>query len=259
MNSRYRYRRFCVRLCIALLALVGCKNRNQESAWNGTWKMNLAESRPHGAYFTVGIAPDGLVTVANAAYSYSFRCNDKEFQSEDGRTTVCVAKNNRQWILTYKTHGKDTGTYIWDISPDDNTLKIHSSQGSGESTFTRRDGMNGIAGRWQETDALRLRPKILQLALEGRRLHFVYPEVGQYTDSPLDGTIVPIHGPRVRQGMTYSVKAISPQELQTQMMFSGRVIHQGTLAISEDGRVLYQEFWSPENPGEKDRLVYDKQ
>jgi hypothetical protein len=266
MDSRYRYLRLCVGLCIACLVIVACKNRNRELDWNGSWKLNMSRSQAHGSYFTVGIAPNGVVTVTNEANSFNFQCNKKEFQNGAGHTTGCTPVNGGEWILKRRINGKVTGTFVWDISSDNETFVIRTTelrsdgtQGTSETTFDRRGGTNGFAGRWQEATPLKLRPKILDVAVDGQRLHLEYPESGQYSDSPLDGSVVPIHGMHVRPGSAISVKAISPQEFQTQLMWSGQVIRKGTLVIGEDGRTLLQESWVPENPDEKDRLVYDKQ
>jgi hypothetical protein len=266
MESGCSYLRLCVVFCIVSLSMVGCKSRTRESVWNGSWKLNASRSQSYGSYFTVGIAPTGVVTVTNEANSFSFRCNGSEFQNGAGHTTVCTPANDSQWRLTGKSNGKDSNESIWDISPDGKVLTIRSSdfhpdgtQGLSKTSFTRRGGTSGFAGRWQDTAPLRSRPKTLDIALDGQHLHFAYPEIGQYSDSPLDGSIVPIHGPRVRPGSAMSLKAIGPREFRTQLIFSGHVIRNGTLDISEDGRTLLQETWEPEDQEEKDRLVYDKQ
>jgi len=204
--------------------------------------------------------------VTNEANSFDFRCNKKEFQNGADHTTVCTPVNGSQWKLTRRINGKVSGIFVWDISSDGKTFVIRSSelhsdgtQGASETTFKRLSGTNGFAGRWQEATPLKLRPKVLDVAVVGQRLHLAYPDTGQYSDSTFDGSIVPIHGPRVRSGSAISARAIGPRDFQIQLMLSGQVIRKGTLDISEDGRTLFQESWTPENPDEKDRLVYDKQ
>jgi hypothetical protein len=204
--------------------------------------------------------------VTNEANSFNFQCNKKEFQNGASHTTVCTPVNGGEWKLTRRINGKVSGTFVWDISSDNETFVIRTTelrpdgtQRASETTFNRRGGTNGFAGRWQEAMPLKLRPKILDVAVDGQRLHLEYPESGQYSDSPLDGFVVPIYGPRVRSGSAISVRAISSREFQTQLMLSGQVVRKGTLEISEDGRTLLQESWAPDNPDEKDHLVYDKQ
>lgn len=266
MDFRYRYLPLFVAFCIASVAIQGCHDRNRESAWNGTWKLNVSKSEAYGRYSTIAIAPNGVVTLTNEAFSFNFRCNNEEFQNGAARSTACTALNARQWKLTNRTNGKDTGTAIWDISPDSRTLTIRpntfqgdGTQSSSELIYARRGGTKGFAGRWQQITPLRSRPNVLDVALNGQRLHLAYPEIGQYSDSPLDGSIVPVHGPLVQPGASISVRAISPREFYTEQIVSGRVIRKGSMDIGEDGRTLLAESWTPANPDEKDRLVYDKQ
>jgi hypothetical protein len=266
MGSRRTRSRLCVVLSVALLTIVACGYRNRELDWNGTWNLNMSESQAYGSYFTVGIDPNGVVTVTNEANSFNFRCNNEEFQNGAGYTTVCTPVSGNQWKLTRRIGGMVSGMFVWDISSDGETFVIRASelhpdgaQDASETTFKRRGGTKGFAGRWQEATPLRSRPKILEVVEDGRHLHLAYPDIGQYSDSPLDGSTAPIHGPRVRSGFEISVRAISSREFQTHLILSGQMIRQGTLEISEDGRTLIQESWAPKNPDEKDRLVYDKQ
>jgi hypothetical protein len=99
----------------------------------------------------------------------------------------------------------------------------------------------------------------MAIELDGQHLHLGYPETGTSSDSLLDGSITPIQGPLVWPHATISVKAISPQELDTRTMYSGKVAREGTMELSEDGRTLVVESWTPDNPDEKDRLIYEKQ
>lgn len=250
---------------VIFLTLQGCEHRESGSLWTGTWKLDASKSQAYGSYFTIAIASDGLITVTNEAYDFSFRCDDTEFKNGTNHTTVCIRSNNEQWNLSGRTDGKDAGTSIWKISPDGTTFTIRSNEiqnGASqavEMTYIRRSGTNGFAGQWQDTAPLRNHPKILEIGLNGKRLHLEYPEIGQYSDSLLGGVASPVHGPRVKPGSTIFVSATSPRQLSTQQMFSGKVIRYGTMDISDDGRTLLQESWKPESPSERDRLIYNKQ
>jgi hypothetical protein len=254
------YLRLCVAFCIVSLAIQGCKDRNRESVWNGTWMLSMSKSQAHGRYITIAIAPDTGVTLTNDVGSLNFRCDDQEFQNGSAHTSACRALNARQWKLTNRINGKVTEAAIWGISPDDQTLTIRNgNSGASEFVYARRGGANGFAGRWQETTPLRALLKLMVVALNGQHLHLAYPETGEYSDSPIDGSIVPVHGLLVWPGTTISVKAISPREFDTQTMYSGKAVHKSTMELSEDGRSLLAESWRPDDPDEKDRLVYDKQ
>lgn len=260
MMSEMRYLRLCAAFCIASLAIQGCQRLKRESAWNGTWKLSMSKSQAYGRYVTIAIAPDEVVTLTNETISVNFRCNNQEFQNGSARTSACMALNASQWKLTNRINGKVTGAAIWDVSSDGRTLTIRNgTSGASEFIYVRRDGANGFAGRWQQTAPLRSVVKTLVIAQNGQYLHLASPETGQYSDSPLDGAAVPIHGPLVWLGVTGSVRAISPRQFDTQTMYSGKVIRKGTMELSGDGRTLLTESWRPDDPDEKDRLVYDRQ
>lgn len=161
MDFRYSSLRLYATLYIAALMIQGCHSRNGESVWNGTWRLNGPKSEAYGRYFMIAIAPDGVVTLTNEASSFNFRCNDKEFQNGAAHTSACIALNLRQWEVTNRINGKDTGTAIWDISADDQTLTIRpNTQRSSELTYARRGGTKGFAGKWQQTTPLRSRPNV---------------------------------------------------------------------------------------------------
>jgi hypothetical protein len=264
-NRRHTCLRLCAILCTASLALTGCKTSTQ-SAWSGTWKLNLAKSQAY-SHFTIAIAPGGIVTETSETRSVSFRCNNQdEFQMGLGQTTICATVNDKHWLMKNKVCGKVAQMTSWDISPDGRTLTIRSArvlrdkpQPLNEHIWTRASGTNGFAGRWQDTTPLKSRPKVLSISLDSQRLFLAYPDVDQFSEMPLDGSAVPVNSPRILPGFTTAIKAIKPREFDTQTMRGGKVTREGTYTLSDDGRTLLQQFWTPDDPAEKDRMVYDKQ
>jgi len=263
MRLACRFLLLCTALSIALLTIQGCANVNQELAWSGTWRLNLSRSHAYGPYVTIAIAPDGLVTLTNETTSFNFRCDNTEFRNGSAHTSACTAVSSTEWKLKHRMYGKDAGTDIWDISPDGQTWTIRSqsdrAQPSNEVIFARRAGTNGFAGRWQDTTPLLVRPRILRIVLNGWHLHLTYPTSGQYSDSPLYGSASPVQGPLVMPGVTLSVWAISARGFYTRSAISGRVIRDGTMDVSDDDRTLVVKSWRPNDPQQKDQLVYDKQ
>jgi hypothetical protein len=99
---------------------------------------------------------------------------------------------------------------------------------------------------------------LLVLALANRSLHFAFPESGQYTDLTLDGSDAIMHGSGVPAGQTMAMKPRGSRELLTLKKFQGKIVSQGSLRISADGRFLVEESWHPGN-SQKAVLVYEKQ
>lgn len=256
----------CLVFTMAALTFSGCHHKGRPAAWNGIWKLNAAKSRVHGAYFTIMIAPNGDVRITNEAYSFSFRCDGKEFSNGTNHTTLCTPVSANEWRLTGKSNGGSPHISIWDLSSDGRTLAICGSEiqpdGSekpSEIIYERRSQGTGFAGRWQETMPLKTRPKLLVTALRGDILHLAYPEIGQYSDAPVGGTSVPLHGPRVHTGSEISITASGPQGFHTQIIFQGHVVREGTLSLSTDGKTLRQESWTPLKPSEMEVLIYDRE
>ncbi len=182
------------------------------------------------------------------------------------QTTVCSSVNGSEWKMIGRRNGKETQTSFWNISLDGKTFttrtnRLHpdGTQTFSEKIFTRKAGTVGFPGRWQEPTPLDSLDTVLQIELNGTRLHLAYPDIGEYSDSPIDGSVVPVQGLRVAPKLAISTREISPLEFDTKTILSGRVIREGTIRISESDRTLVQESWGVQHPDEKDRLVYDKQ
>jgi len=252
---------------IVLLGATGCHGSN--TGWNGTWKLNPAKSSVvGGAYITISTSSDGGIRLTNDAFSFDFRCDGKDYPNPNGRdlTTSCTSVGTGHWDLTYKRNGTVWSEAAWDFSQDDATLAIHSKSMQPNGTFKafehvyKRSGSGtGIAGRWQETDSMDSGPKFLTLSLQGSQIHFAYPDIGQFADAPLDGTKAPWHAPRAKPGFSISMKREGPQQFHREISFEDRVIREGTMKLSEDGRTIVFESWIPGHSNERDSFVYEKQ
>jgi hypothetical protein len=254
-------------LVVLLLAIGGCKGPTP--AWNGNWKLNPARSQVESGYITIAASPGAGIRLSNDAFTFDFHCDGKEYSNPNGEalTTSCNQMNTDKWKLTYRRKGTITSEVFWDLSPDGKTLSIHgkSIRPDGSSkpvlhVYYRRDEGKGFSGRWQASNPLESDPGLLALSLAGGRLHFAYPQIGEYVDAPLDGTTVPMHtGPGARAGFAMSVKQEGRLQMHTQLSFGGQVIQEGTLKLSDDGRTVVRQLWVPARPSETDSLVYEKQ
>jgi hypothetical protein len=166
---------------------------------------------------------------------------------------------------TSRENGKIVRTDHWQLSSDGSKLKHTSSvpeaDGSTKSNlseFVRVSGSAGFAGGWTDLKRLESHPR-LALTMKDSTLHLSFLETGQYADITLDGSDSTMHGPDLPKGTTVAIKPNGPYELLTTKKADGRVINQGSLKLSADGRTLVEEYWSPTGPDEKAVLVYDKQ
>ena len=257
--------RLCAGLCVALLAVEGCSNPNRYAAWNGTWKLNIAESQAHN-YLSIGVGPDGVATVTTEGMDFSYRCDGSAISMGQGRTGFCNPVNEAEWKISYKINGQDSGTSLWDLSPDQNTFAVRAMKSGTDaalgykdiSTYTRRSGTKGFAGRWEADDPFRARFKTLRLEIHGGYLRWVDPQFGQYYDAPLNGITVPIQR-SLRVGEGVSVRPMSSKEFYIEWSVAGRIIRGGTFDMGDDGRTMVERSWKLANPEDQDRLVYEKQ
>jgi hypothetical protein len=194
--------------------------------WNGTWKPNASKSSISGPIFVITISPAGEYHYDDGVYSYDFRCDGKEYSTRPSRTISCLQTSAFAIDTTSKENGAKVATAHWELSADGKmlTIKEASIQADGkprELVYSRTPGSIGFAGGWNDTKPLELRDNLV-LALNERSFHIAFTESGQYIDPPLDGSDAPMHGPRVRPGLTMAIRPNGPQEFSYARKAGGR-------------------------------------
>jgi hypothetical protein len=254
---------FLLLICAIGVTLDGCSAA--QSPWDGKWKLNELKSNFIGPTFSITVSPAGDYRIDNEAFGYSFRCDGKDYPAGSGHTTSCDQINSLTIELKGKTKGVLSTDTNWEVSKDGKALTTRPNRvlpdgnaKPAQKEFERISGSTGFAGRWKEANPSDSQPKMLVLALDGGVLHLEYPDIGQYSNSPLDGTQVPIHGPKVHPGTTYSAKMHDPHQLQTALSFAGKAVRLSNLRLSDDEQTLFAESWTPEHPDERDLRVYEK-
>lgn len=274
MNSRIVKDKFpfLLLLCAIPVTLAGCMGC-APTPWDGQWTLNEAKSHYFAPTFSVALSPSGEYRVNNGAFGYSFRCDGKEYPAASGATTSCTQISPRAIALKGLADAVSTNAR-WELAADEKTLTITADRiqidGSGEGdsgrgvvkkqerVFERISGTSGFTGRWRETKPLESLSKTVVLILNYGAFHFENAETGQFSDSRADRAATPIRGANQPDGFTRSVQIIAPRQLQTEDNFEGRVIQHTSWKVSDDGKTLYEESWTPENPTQKDLLVYQK-
>ena len=77
-------------------------------------------------------------------------------------------------------------------------------------------------------------------------------------DLPLDGAEAAVRGPRAPDGSTRAVVPAGKREFSSISKRHGKVVSQGTLELSNDGRTITETWWNPDRPDDKGTLVYEK-
>jgi hypothetical protein len=166
--------------------------------------------------------------------------------------------------ITQKEKGVKTSANRWELSADGkvftSTATAFRPGGSiitSQTISSRLSGSNGFTGQWRDMSYL-LRHADMTLRSDSQTVHIGYPSAGQYIDAPLDGVDTAVHGPHAPEGRTYAVRHAGRREFLYLTKRNGNVLTQGSLQLSNDGRIITDSWWNPDRPADKGTLVYDK-
>ena len=244
----------------ALIAMLGCGVPSPD--WNGTWKLNPAKSSYQGLVLTISISEDGEYRFAENS-SHTLRCDGKDRPIGNNRTGVCVKTGVAMLDITQKENGVKTRATHDELSTDGKvfTTTVTEFRPTGpiitsQIVFSRLSGSNGFAGQWRDTSYLQQHAD-MTLRLNSQAMHISYPNAGQYIDAPFDGVGAAVHGPN-GEGATYAARLAGRRELLYLTKRNGKALAQGSLKLSNDGRIITDSWWNPDRPVDKGTLVYDK-
>lgn len=247
-------------LC-ALVATSGCRAPSPD--WNGSWTMNPSKGNFQGPIFTISISADGEYRYDDGRSSFTFRCDEKDRPIEKNRTRACVKNSATDLDLTQKENGIKTRANHWELSGGGKVLMLTATvfRPSGPvitaQVVASRISGSGFAGQWRDGSYLQ-RHADMTLRLDSQTLHLSYPSGGQYIDAPFDGVDAAVHGPHAPGGVTYAVRLVGRREISTLTKYNGNALAQGSLELSDDGKVVTESWWNPDRPADKGMLVYDK-
>jgi hypothetical protein len=242
---------------------LGCRTPSYD--WNGTWKLNSSKSNYQRLVLTITVSADGEYRYDNGGSSFTFRCDGENRPIGQNRTQVCVKGSATTLELTRKQNGEKTNTYRWELSADGKVLTAIATAfpPSGPVTTSREvasrvSGSNGFAGQWLNASYLQ-RHADMTLKIDSQTMHLSYPNAGQYVDASLNGVDVVVRGPSAPEGMTYSARLAGRREIYTLTKRNGKAFMQGSLKLSDDGKVITHSWWNPSQANDKNTLVYERQ
>lgn len=129
---------------------------------------------------------------------------------------------------------------------------------TGQIIASRMSGSNDFAGKWRDTSYLQQHAD-MTLRLDNQTLHIGYPNAGQYIDASLDGADTAVHGPNAPEKTTRAVRRAGKREFLILSKRNKKVLTQGSLELSNDGRTITDSWWNPDRPTDKGTLVYERQ
>jgi hypothetical protein len=260
MNWRSTRKVLAVFLASALTS--ACNVRQPSTDWSGTWKLNPAKSGYQGPVFTISISADGEYRFDGNS-SRTLRCDGKDRPIGNNRTGVCVKSGDTVLDIIQKENGVKTSATHDEISTDGKvfTTTVTEFRPNGpvvtsRIVFSRLSGSNDFAGKWRDTSDLQQHTN-WTMRLDNQTLHIDYPSAGQHIEAPLDGAEATVHGPL--DGMTYALRVVGRRKFLTVTKRNGRVLNQGSLVLSRDGRVITDSWWNPDRPNDVGTFVYEKE
>jgi hypothetical protein len=246
----------------ALAVTLGCRAPSPE--WNGTWKVNPSKSNFQGPLITISISADGEYRYNDGVANSTFRCDGKYRPIGNNRTQSCVKSSATTLEMTREENGIKTNAYHWELSTGGkvftSTATAFRPNGpvvTAQIVASRMSGSDDFAGQWRDTSYLQQHTD-MTLRLDNQALHIAYPSAGLYIDAPLDGVDTAVHGPRTEEGTTYSARSVGRREIRSLTKRNGKVLTQGSLKLSNDGRIITESWWNPDRPTGKGTLVYEK-
>jgi hypothetical protein len=220
-----------------------------------------AESSYQGQVFTVSISADGDYRWDFGNSGFALRCDGSDRPIGNNDTRVCVKSGVTALDITQKENGVKTKSTHVELSTDGKVLTSmvtafgpNGAAVTHQSVFSRVSGANDFEGKWRDTSYLK--QDDLNLRLDNQALHIDYPNAGQHIDARLDGVEATVHGPL--DGMTYALRIVGRRKFLTVTKRNGKVLNQGSLVLSRDGRVITNSWWDPNRPNNVGTLVYEK-
>jgi hypothetical protein len=236
------------------------------NAWNGNWRLDEAKSSLPDADFRVTLNSQGEYHIFTRDYSYSFRCNGKDYPSVGTSTIACLRANATSMDTVWKQNGRIVSISHKEVSPDGKTLKstgtvIHTngSKETKERDYIRMTKSAGLVGSWKDSNDLHRVAKVLLTSVTGSVLRVSFPELKQYTDINLDGRDSPMHGTPNGVKGTLSATQTGPLRVLIVKKLDGVVLSKSSLTMSADGQIMVEDTWNPKDPNVRQRMFYNRQ
>ncbi len=242
-------------------AVLGCQAPSSD--WNGVWKLNPAKSSFQDPVLTISITADGGYRFAESS-SHTLHCDGKDQSIGSNRTLTCVKSSSTILDITLKENGVKTRATRDELSTDGKNFTTTITEFRPNApiftyqiVFSRLSGENGFAGQWRDTSYIQ-NCADMTLRLDNQALRIDYPSSGRHSDIPLNGVKSAMHWPQAPEGTTRAVWPAGGREFVVVMKHQGKDFTQGSMKLSDDGRVITYSLWNPDKPHYKATFVYEK-
>jgi hypothetical protein len=231
--------------------------------WFGVWKLDRSLSHLTGSSITIGRVPHGY-HFDFGAVSFNVGDDGKDYPTVPTRSTSIKAVGDRKWLRVHKVNGKevDHGSLI--VTPDGNTLLIHTvatdangkTHESDEKDFRVGNG-TGLAGTWRSTAAGVNVSETIELKDAGAgQICWAFPKDQQYYIVMPDGKPASYLGAHAVPSVTVLLRNVSANEMRWTESINGKPYTKGIDTVSADGARLNETTWPVMRPQDKQEAVY---
>lgn len=255
-------------IAFALVTLAALSASAADSPFAGTWKLDPARcSYATGLTLTYSKLANGSYHFsAGDGPSFDIGFEGKEYPVGGGYTISQTMAGDNGWNSIWKLNGTVTSNDHGKISPDNKTLTIEQnrirpdgSTGTSIGTFTRVSGTTGPAGSWKQIKQTSEPYTIIVSSPSQGVMHWEVREYKQVVEGKFDGSDLPVTGPQASPGQTEALTIVSPARITYTDKTGGKPVGMGIRTISEDGKTLTDESWTPGKESEKSTEVFAKQ
>jgi hypothetical protein len=238
-----------------------------DDPWLGTWKLDLAQSKLTGDTITFTKNAKGYHFSDGSSDSYDFAIDGKEYPRGHDRTVTWTEVNDHTWDSMVTGGGEPPVKIHRELSADGKTLTntVTGTRPDGSSlndstVWSRQSGGSGLVGKWKDVKTNQGGPSTFVITSPAAGVYrWYYPEYKTSTEGKLDGSDLPVTGPGMAQGSTFSAKAAGPRKLTYTIKYHGKIESTGTQTVAPDGKSYTDVSWSPGKMNEKATAVYVKQ
>ena len=239
------------------------------SPWDGTWKLDQAQSHFTGSTMSITQGGAGLLHYADGStVEYDFAPDGKERKYWANRTAVWTAPHKNTWDVVVKIDGKVHSRGHLVLAGDSKTLAQtwtanmpDGSTSHEQDVMTRVSGTSGLVGTWRASKVEGgggPREFVIEMPAPGR-VHYQVPDAKMNVEGAMDGSDTPLTGPTSAPGMTIAFQALTPTRTRYTMKVDGKIDSVGEQTLAADGHSFTDVNWTPGKEQEKVTGIYVKQ
>lgn len=232
----------------------------QQSPWNGSWKIDRSTLRYDGPTVSVAADDSGFTVTRSGKAGPKVVCDGTPNPPDNGVISTC-RKSGSGYEVENTRDGKQINKIKIELSADGKkltrTIDITPPDGSPftlTTTSKRLSGGPGFSGTWKETAFTESQDNgVLEIEVKGDSIDFKETDNEKPISCKLDGTPT-----TVSAGRTMSVKQDGSRTLKVTYSNDGKVARENTFVLSSDGKTIKETDITPAPSPSKMSVAFHK-